>query len=146
MVNSTAIFLDTAGLFLMMMVMRVLSIVVFSVLLVHVELLSLGSHFVHLHGDLLRLGVLVLDVHGGGEGSASSFCFPRWSSQSCPLQWYLGELVGDLDDVDAGGDCQCVLSVLLRHVRLLNLVDLGNFLINFVLDSSFTLLHFRVHN
>jgi hypothetical protein len=58
----------------------------------------------------------------------------------------LGEQVGDLDIVDAGVDCQRVLSVLLCLVCLLNLVVLGNFLVNFVLDPSFTLLHFRVHN
>ena len=81
-----------------------------------------------------------------------AFCFPRRSSQSCPLQWHLGELVllgehvGDLDNVGAGVDRQRVLSVLLRPVRLLNLALLGSLLVNFVLDPSFTLLHFRVHN
>ena len=77
MVNSTAIFLDSAGLFLMMMMVRVLGVVVVSVLLLYVELLELvpRNHLVSLvllHGDLLRLGVLVLGVLGGGDGGASS--------------------------------------------------------------------------
>jgi hypothetical protein len=54
----------------MMMMMRVLGVVVVSVLLLYVELLELvpRNHLVSLgllHGDLLRLGVLVLGVLGG---------------------------------------------------------------------------------
>ena len=100
MANSTAIFLDSAGLFLLMMMMRVLSVVVVSFLLLYVELLelvpckhlvslvlggleggeggvssvlafhvvflSLGSLNVHLHGDLLGFGVLVLNDNDAG--------------------------------------------------------------------------------
>jgi hypothetical protein len=51
--NSTAIFLDSAGLFLMMVMRRFLSVVVVSLLLLHVALFSHSSHSVHLHGGLV---------------------------------------------------------------------------------------------
>jgi hypothetical protein len=60
-----------------------------------------------------------------------------------------GLLDSVLDNVDAGVDCQHVLSVLLRLVSLLKLALLGKHLVKFVLDPSFLLhltsLH-RVHN
>ena len=37
-----------------------------SFLLLHGDLLSLSSHHVHLHGDLLRLGVVVLNDNDAG--------------------------------------------------------------------------------
>jgi hypothetical protein len=106
MMNSTAFFLDSSGLFLLMMMVLALSVVVVSVLLQHVELLELvpGNHLVslvlgsleggeggasgflafhvmylslsslniYLHADLLRFGVVFLDVLEGGEGGVSS--------------------------------------------------------------------------
>ena len=58
--------------------MQVSSVFVVSVLLLHVELLGLVPckhlvKLVFLHGDPLRLGVLVLGVLGADEGGASSF-------------------------------------------------------------------------
>jgi hypothetical protein len=75
---------------------RVVSVGVSGVLLLHVDLLSNGSHDEHLHSNLLRfashdelLGVLVLDDDDAGvecrrrrQRSASSRQAPR----TCPLQ------------------------------------------------------------
>jgi hypothetical protein len=74
MVNSTAILLDSAGLFLMVMMRRFLSVVVVSFLLLYVALFSFSSHNVHLHGGL------VLDDLGGGDGGASSVVLSTASS------------------------------------------------------------------
>jgi hypothetical protein len=77
MMNSMAIFLDSAGLFLMMMIGQVLSVVVFSLLLLYVELLELfpGNHLVS----------LVLDGLEGGEGGASSLLLSTASSSVLSL-------------------------------------------------------------
>ena len=77
MMNSTAIFLDSAGLFLIMIAMRVLSGVVFSVLL---------------HGNLLRHSVLVLGGLGDSEGGASSFLLSTASSSDLSLDDILAKV------------------------------------------------------
>jgi hypothetical protein len=84
MTNSTAIFLDSAGLFLMMMMMKVVSVVVSSVLLLYVELLKLspGNHLVS----------LVLDGLEGGEGGASSLLLSTASSSVLSLNDTLANL------------------------------------------------------
>jgi hypothetical protein len=73
-INSSAFFLDSAGLFLMMMMRRFLSVVVVSLLLLYGPLFSLSCHTVHLHNGL------VLDVSWGGEGGASSVVLSTASS------------------------------------------------------------------
>ena len=51
-----------------------------------VELVRLGEHVGNVDGNLLRLGVLVLSVLGGGEGGASSFLLSTASSSDLSLQ------------------------------------------------------------
>jgi hypothetical protein len=65
LLNSAAIFLDSSGLFWMMMKVLVLRVVVVSVLLQHVELLELvpGNQLVN----------FLLGSFEGGEGSASGY-------------------------------------------------------------------------
>jgi hypothetical protein len=70
----TSILLDSARVFLVVMMRRLLSVVVVSFLLLYVTLFSFGSHNVHLHGGL------VLDDLGGGKGGASSVVLSTASS------------------------------------------------------------------
>jgi hypothetical protein len=125
----TEIFLDSACLFSMMMMMRVLSIVVVSVLPPTVELLELVpcNHLVS----------LVLDVLGGGGGVVSSVSLSTASSSVLSLSMTPCELVGDLvlDNVGPSVGGQLVLGVQVCLDGLLNLVLLGNFHVNFVLDN-----------
>jgi hypothetical protein len=131
--NSTAIFLDSADLFLMMMVRRFLSVVVVSLLLLYVALFSLSSHNVHLHGGL------VLDDLGGGEGGASSELLrlvPKLHFVELVLEHFHGDLLGLGACVLGGGE----------GGSFQRSAFYGGLLVNFILDASFTSLHFRVHN
>jgi hypothetical protein len=113
----------------MMMMMRVLSIVVISVLPPTVELLELipCNHLVS----------FLLDVLEGGGGVVSSVLLSTASSSVLSLSMTPCELVGDLvlENVGPSVDGQLVLGVLLRLDGLLNLVLLGNLHVNFVLGN-----------
>ena len=122
MANSTSIFLDSSGLFLLMMMVLALSVVVVSVLLQHVKLLELvpGNQLVS-----LLLGSLE-----GGEGGASSVLafhvifYLSLSSLSVYLHTDLlkfSVVVLDVLEGSEGG----VNSVLLLHVELLSPVPVN---------------------
>jgi hypothetical protein len=133
MYTFTTIFLDSARMFLLMM-MRVLSVVVVSVLLLRVELLG--------HVSCNHLVSLVLDGLEGGE--CRRFQRSAFHGELLRLvpRLHLCELVGDLvlDDEGTGVGCWHVFGVLLRLVSLLNLALLRNLLVNFVLDPSLIVL------
>jgi hypothetical protein len=106
------------------MMVLVLSVVVVSVLLLHVELLELvpGNHLVS----------LVIGGLEGGEGGASGvLAFHVMLLSHSSLNIHLGDLVGDLV-LDTGDGGQRVLCVQLSLVGFLNLVVLYNLLVNFV--------------
>jgi hypothetical protein len=132
MMNFSAIFLDSAGLFLMVMMRRFLSVAVVSFLLLYVALFSLSSHNVHLHGglvlehlhgDLLGHGARVL---GGGKGGGGG-----------ELLVVGGEGGGDGKLLVVGGEGG-------SGGELLGVGGEGGgggkLLVNFVLDTSFTFL------
>jgi hypothetical protein len=86
MMNSSAIFLDSAGLFLMVMKRWFLSVVVVSFLLLYVALFSFSSHNVYLHSEL------VPDNLGGSEGGASSIVLSTASSSDFSPTYTLSNL------------------------------------------------------
>ena len=101
----------------------------------HLSPCSLSNH---LHVSLLRLGMVILDVLEGGEGSVSSVLLLHVKLLSpVPVNGHLGKLVRGLglENGDPGGDSQRVLSVLLRLDGLLDLVLLCSLHVNFVLGN-----------
>jgi hypothetical protein len=141
---------------------------VVSVVILGVNLLSLGSLDEHstaicldllageLHGDLLRLGGLVLD---GGEGSG----FQRSAVYGgLPLLVHLHVVLLGGGEGGGGGELLVVVGEGGGGGELLVIVGEGGgggllvvggegggggeLLVNFVSETSFTSIHFRVHN
>jgi hypothetical protein len=101
----------------MVMMRRFLSVVVVSFLLLYVALFSISSHNVHLHSGL-GLDHLHGDLLGHGARVLGGG----------------GELLVVVGEGGGGGELLVVGG------------GGGELLVNFVFDTSFSSLHFRVHN